>query len=244
MHHELPDDMPAQRPWEQQESAAVEGTKEVAAADALALDLEAEIEAALRGERSPALQAQTERRFEMFDLDALDAGEELAVAFNLDFASDATEFGWDLTEEPENAEPERRKSVEQTIAALTVGDRVKLAYRGNKEARQVLVRDTNRVVAIAVVRSGRCSDGEVAHMAANRNLHDDVLREIATNREWMRKYPVRVALVNNPKCPVSVAVSIVRNLQKRDLIALARNHNVSSVVAGLAQRTHAEKYKT
>ncbi len=246
MHRELPDDLPPCRPWEA-EDTPVEGVSEEEASEAnpIAMDLEAEIEAALRGERSPALQAETERRFEMFDVDKLLDGdsEELASMFNLDFATDSTEFGWDLTEEPEEHEPEKRKTVEQTIAGLSVGERVKLAYRGNKESRQVLVRDRNRVVAVAVVRSGRCTDGEVATMAANRNLHDDVLREIATNREWMRKYPVRVALVNNPKCPVSVAVSIVRNLQKRDLMELSRNHNVSSVVAGLALRTVKEKFK-
>jgi hypothetical protein len=107
--------------------------------------------------------------------------------------------------------------------------------------RQALVRDTNKMVAVAVVRSGRCSDAEISAIASNRNIHDDVLREVAQNREWVRKYPVRVALVNNPKTPVGTAVAMVSSLQPKDLADLARNHNVSSVVTAVAQRLHQQK---
>ena len=80
-------------------------------------------------------------------------------------------------------------------------------------------------------------------MAGNRNLADEVLREIAMNREWLRKYPVKVALVNNPKVPVSVAMSIVPQLHKRDLLELSRNHNVSSVISQAARRLYRQKYQ-
>ena len=121
------------------------------------------------------------------------------------------------------------------------GKKIKLAYLGNKESRGILLRDRNKQVALAVVKSGRMTDGEAASAAGNRNVSMDVLREIADNREFMRKYPIKVALVNNPRTPPSVAVPIVSQLQKRDLEQLARNRNVSSVLFTMAAKLMKQK---
>jgi hypothetical protein len=92
-----------------------------------------------------------------------------------------------------------------------------------------------------VVKSGRMTDNEAFSAAGNRNLGMDVLREIAANREFMRKYPIKVALVNNPRTPPSVAVPIVSQLQKRDLEQLSRNRNVSSVLFTMALKLLKQK---
>jgi len=94
-----------------------------------------------------------------------------------------------------------------------------------------------------VVKSGRMSDGEIVSVAGNRNLDSDVLREVAMNGEWTRKYPVKVALVNNPKTPVAMAMAMVSQLQKKELQALLRNHNVPSVVTQTAQRLYRQKHR-
>lgn len=203
-----------------------------------AFDLEAEIQAALEGRASPMLQAR--QKLEMFDLDKLGKAGDLQ-GFSFDFRDDG-QFSADLLEEGEAVEADDvRLSIEQRVAAMTVGQKLKLAYLGNKPVRNLLIRDRNKMVATAVVKSGRLSEGEVLAHAGNRNLPDEVLREIATNREWTRKYPVKVALANNPKCPPSVAVGLVPYLQVKDLAALARNRNVSSVVFQLATKLSKQK---
>ena len=98
-------------------------------------------------------------------------------------------------------------------------------------------------VAVAVVKSGRMTDGEVANCAGNRNLSDDVIREIARNNEFIRKYPVKVALVNNPKTPPSLAMAFVNSLHKKDLQSLARNRNVSSVISNAARKRFKAKFR-
>jgi hypothetical protein len=208
-----------------------------------AMDLEAEIEAALRGDQSPALLKAQSESLEMFDLDrAKDAGG----GFRFDFADDDAGFSWNLTEDRDGRDdfdPDEVVNIERAIADMSVGKRIKLAYLGNKQVRAVLIRDQNSIVATAVVKSGRLSDGEVAAYAANRNIGDDVIREIATNREFVRRYPVKVALVNNPKTPPSVAMGFVATLQKRDLQNLARNRNVPSVVFQAASRLYKVKFR-
>ena len=214
------------------------GAAPPAAAPASSFDLDAEIEAALAGKPSPALEAR--QHLAMFDLDRVVTGGPVA-GFSFDFKSD-DDFSLDLLEDGGgDAPPEVRQSIEKRIQAMSPGKKIKLAYLGNKESRSVLIRDRNKQVASAVVKSGRMTDNEALNAAGNRNMHMDVLREIAANREWMRKYPVKVALVNNPRTPPSVAVPIVSSLQKRELEALSRNRNVSSVVFTLALKMVRQK---
>ncbi len=206
-----------------------------------AFDLDAEIEAALTGKPSPVLQAR--QKLVMFDLDKLapKAAPGAAPAFQFNFKSE-DDFSLDLLDEGQgDSAPEVRISIEKRIAAMPPGKKIKLAYLGNKESRSILLRDRNKQVALAVVKSGRMTDNEALNAAGNRNLAMDVLRELSANREFMRKYPVKVALVNNPRTPVSVAVAIVSQLQKRDLETLARNRNVSSVLFGMAEKMVRQK---
>jgi hypothetical protein len=253
-------DVPDQRPFEQNDEAtekveAVSDPVETAepSVDAQVLstaemDLEAEIEAALLGKQSPALLKAQEQSLALFDMDAIDAADDeddSLGAFQFDFTDEADQFTFDLTRDRavgDHASPEERLSLEQKISGLTVGQKIKLAYRGNISARKLLIRDTNKIVASAVVKSGRLSDQEVANFAANKNLDNDVLREIAANREWTRKYPVKVALINNPKTPVGVAVRFVASMQKKDLLSLTRNRNIPSVVSQAANRLFRQKY--
>ncbi len=187
----------------------------------------------------PAPRAES---LEMFDLPDRQDGGPLA-GFSFDFQDEMSAFSEEYVEEREEdfTTEGERQDLEKALRALPVGQRVRLAYLGNKQVRQVLIRDNNKMVAVAVIRSGRCGDAEVAGIVSNRNVHDDVLREVAQNREWVRKYPVRVALVNNPKTPVPSAVALVGSLQVQDLLDLTRNHNVSSVVTAMAQRLYHQK---
>ncbi len=203
-----------------------------------AFDLDAEIEAALAGKPSPVLSArQTLRAFNV----AAPSGPRTGQVFQFNFASD-DDFGMDLLDEgSSDAPPEMRVSIEKKISMMPPGKKIKLAYLGNKETRGILIRDRNKQVALAVVKSGRLTENEALHAAGNRNLAMDVLREISANREFMRKYPVKVALVNNPRTPPSIAVPLVSQLQKRDLESLARNRNVSSVLFSMADKLVRQK---
>jgi hypothetical protein len=216
-----------------------------------AMDLEAEIEAALRGERSPLLVAAQEQSLAMFDLDSIQHGEGFSdgglEGFSFDFSDASDNFSFDLTGNLDSKSFDERNEIAQSIDAkirsMSVGQKIKLAYLGNKEVRNKLIRDRNKVVAGAVVKSGRLSDQEVAAFAGNKNLDSEVIREIAANREWVRKYPVKVALINNPKTPVAQAVSMVSQMQKKDLLQLTRNRNVPSVITQAAVRLYKKKYQ-
>ena len=122
------------------------------------------------------------------------------------------------------------------VMRMGVKDRVKLGMKGDREARNILIRDPNRLVSSAVVNNPRISEQEIENIASMRSLSEDVLRQIASNRQWSRSYGVMHSLVRNPRTPIANSLTIMSRLQLRDLTALSKNRNVSDGVRRHAAR--------
>lgn len=143
---------------------------------------------------------------------------------------------------PEELAGERAKeSVYQKIAAMKVGDRVQLALKGSKEERAILIRDGAKVVSQAVLDSPRLTDPEVEVYANMKNVSDIVLRVIASRRKFIRNYTVVKNLVNNPRTPLDVGLTLMKNLVITDLRALTMNKNVSDVLRKMSIKLYRQR---
>ncbi len=131
-----------------------------------------------------------------------------------------------------------RISMINRIMRMGVKDRVKLGMKGDREARNILIRDPNRLVSSAVVNNPRISEHEVEMIAQMRSINEDILRLIASNRQWSRSYNVMHNLAKNPRTPMANVMTIMSRLQLRDLVSLSKNRNVSDAVRRQAQRLH------
>jgi hypothetical protein len=131
---------------------------------------------------------------------------------------------------------DERISVINRIMKMGMKDRVKMAIKGDREARNILIRDPNRIVAQAVVANPRITEQEVEKIASMRTVTEDILRQIANNRQWNRSYPVMHNLAKNPRTPMANVLTILARLQLRDLAALSKNRNVSDAVRRQALR--------
>jgi hypothetical protein len=129
-----------------------------------------------------------------------------------------------------------RISLIRRIMFMTVKDRVKLAIKGDREARGILIRDSNKIVATGVIHNPRLTDQEVENIAAMRTVADEVLRLIGMNRAWARSYPIIHNLARNPRTPMATAVHILPRIRTRDLNAISQNRNVSEAVRRQAYR--------
>jgi hypothetical protein len=127
------------------------------------------------------------------------------------------------------------------ISELSPASKIRLATLGNAFARAVLIRDTNRQVAMAAIRSPAVTDMEVLRYATNRGLDDDIVRYIANQRQWVRLYGVKVALVNNPKCPLPIAMRFLTHLNVRDLKSLSRSKGIPSALSQAAKQMLAQR---
>lgn len=144
----------------------------------------------------------------------------------------------ELQSEEESDLSGERVSMINRIMRMGVKDRVKLAMKGDREARNILIRDPNRLVSAAVVNNPRISEQEVETIAAMRSINEDILRLIAANRQWSRSYNVMHNLAKNPRTPMANVMTIMSRLQLRDLVALSKNRNVSDAVRRQALRLH------
>ncbi|MCY7376229.1 MAG: hypothetical protein LH472_09700, partial [Pyrinomonadaceae bacterium] len=129
-----------------------------------------------------------------------------------------------------------RVSMINRILKMGMKDRVKLAAKGDREARNILIRDPNRIVAQAVINNAKITDQEVEKIAAMRSVPEVVLRQIAINRNWARNYSIVHNLARNPRTPIGNVISILTRLQLRDLQAMTKNRNVSDAVRKQALR--------
>ena len=132
--------------------------------------------------------------------------------------------------------PPERLALIRRIMLMKVKDRMKLGMKGDREARSILIRDPNKVVAQAVINNPRITDQEVEAISAMRTVADDVLRVIAMNRNWARQYPIIHNLARNPRTPLPTAMSILPRLHAKELKGLGQNRNVSDAVRRQALR--------
>jgi len=141
----------------------------------------------------------------------------------------------DGAREPE-PEPQRREPLAFRIKRMPVAARIKLALRGGKEPRQILARDHVKLVQQCVLHNPRLTLEEVLAMAKNRSLHGELLRYIANQRDWVRQYSIRLALVMNPKTPLQISLGLLAMVQERDMRLLAKSKNVPTVLQAQARR--------
>jgi hypothetical protein len=139
------------------------------------------------------------------------------------------------TGEPVDAEADADKPV--MLQAMTVPQRLKLAMKGSREQRAVLVRDPNRMIAAAVLSSPKLAETEVEAFARMANVSEDVLRTISMNRAWMRKLAVATALVKNPKTPPAISLHLLPRMTERDVKQLATDRNVPESLRLNARKT-------
>ena len=162
--------------------------------------------------------------------------------------NDASDLDAELTAEndeelDEEEKQERSKNIMARVGKMSIMEKMKLARMGNTDARGLLVRDRNKLVAAAAIRNPKITESEVEGFAKSRQLSDEVIRIIANNRQWTRNYPVKLGLCMNPKCPPGTAIKFLNFLTDRDLGALMRSRDVPGPISVQARRILARKGK-
>ncbi len=166
--------------------------------------------------------------------------DEEAIAAAVVAGTDGIEVPTALVEEPEKGAVVER-SLLQKLQEMAVGEKIKLALRGNRETRMLLLRDANRMIRRFVLQNPRVGDDEIIAVCKNRSADEELLRIIADSREWTKNYQVRISLTSNPKTPLVLALRFVSGLADRDIRMLAKSKNVSQTVAAAAKRIVATK---
>lgn len=160
-----------------------------------------------------------------------DAAQPSALDLQLDLPTE------DLSLEglPEETEA-RQAEIVKRISGLPMREKIRYALFGTREIRSMLVRDSNKEVALTVLRSPKLTDNEVETIAAMRGVREDILREIGQSRTWTKSYAVVQNLVKNPKTPPTISQNLMFRLRAPHLLQLSRDRSVSDAVRYNASR--------
>lgn len=196
---------------------------------AVDLPMMGEVREAMR-EESRELAEESEERDAIFEAAVAECkveGVEQVVEEELAQAAGAETEAEPAKEAPLNS---------QSLRGLRPSEKIRIALLGGKSERAVLVRDTNKTVAMATIKSPRLRDSEVVGFSSDRSLSIDVIRYISTRRDWVKLYAIKLNLVMNPKTPLAKAMSFLAHLGRKDVQKVARSRNIPSALAKAAKR--------
>ncbi|MDP9192374.1 MAG: hypothetical protein M3P06_11805 [Acidobacteriota bacterium] len=185
-------------------------------------------------EKKARLELDTEEEPELIDVPLDPIADLLAKAAEM-----VEEGAPTLVQLTESEQADTSKLVLwRRLMFMSVAEKVMVAYRGDRTARMLLIRDRNKLICSAVMRNPRMSEQEAENIASMRNVDDEVLRLLGNRRDWTAKYNIMVTLCRNPKTPVGVVLPFVNRLTLRDLKGLKDDRGVQQVVREIARKTY------
>lgn len=142
----------------------------------------------------------------------------------------------EYVEAPADSEEEGSKSMVQAIQGMNISQKRKLAMKGDKVARSLLIKDSNKEVALSVLENPQISEQEIENIAISRNVSEQILRVVASNREWLKNNAVMSGLVSNPKTPVGIALQLINGVRTKELANLVKSRDVPEVLKAAARK--------
>jgi hypothetical protein len=164
-----------------------------------------------------------------------DSAERLMAEYRAELAHEVEGDATVSMPPPTPEQEQKRQNMTQRVLKMSVAEKIKLATLGNREARTLLLRDSNRLVSLAAAQSPRITDGEILGLANSKTAGADVLRYIYESRDFLKVYALRAALVRNPKVPLPTALKFLPTLQEKDIKELSRDRNVPATVQAQAK---------
>lgn len=142
----------------------------------------------------------------------------------------------DIVEESSPEAEEDSQSKYQQLLVMPVAEKIKMGLTGDKEWRNLLIRESNKLVSSAVLKNPRITEGEVLMVAKSRTTSEELIRLILLNREWTKLYDMKKALVEHPRTPLQDAIRFMTFLSEKDLRDLAKSRNVTQAITNNARR--------
>jgi len=124
----------------------------------------------------------------------------------------------------------------QMVTRMTVAEKMKLALKGNNEARGLLIKDSNKIVSSSVLRNPKITDEEIIRLTASTSATDELLRQVSRGKEWLKCMQIKHNLVTNPKTPLPISIKLIRSLDKHALEKVSKSKNIPNSLAAEARK--------
>lgn len=144
-------------------------------------------------------------------------------------------------------EDEITKEVEENLYArvlqMNMPEKMKLAMKGNKSARMLLLKDPNKQISLAALGNPRITESEVSFILKNRSTGEHIIRQVARDRNWMKEYHIVKDVTAHPKTPLEVSMKLLNRLYVSDLGMLAKSRDIPANLRTMAARMFEVKSK-
>lgn len=127
-------------------------------------------------------------------------------------------------------------SLYRKIQSLTTNEKRRLARNGNKTARQLLVKDSNKSLHLFVINNPKITLDEILEYSKSPQLSQDAIKMIVQNPSWLRSRQVVFNLTLNPATPMDIASRLVDKLSPTQWRVLANSNRVRTPIAAAAKK--------
>ncbi len=136
-----------------------------------------------------------------------------------------------------------RMSLANRVRVMSVLDKMRLGLKGNIEARQILIKSSNKMIQECVLKNARITPEEIIRVAKDKTMREELIRYVASNKEWVKNYEIMHQLCWNPKTPITVAMKFIDRLNLKDVQSLAKSKQVPGMLAVAARKVVEVKQK-
>lgn len=122
------------------------------------------------------------------------------------------------------------------INKMSVRERIRLAFCGEKTERMVLNGDPHEDVLLSLVESPWIGEDEILIILQNPGISAKVVQRISDDFFWQHNYSIILSLVKHPKLPVKNAPRLIEKLKREDLKEIVINKEIHPEILYIAEK--------
>jgi hypothetical protein len=124
----------------------------------------------------------------------------------------------------------------QRLPAMAVGEKMSLARLCAGQVLKSLRAEKDPMVVQALLENARLVEDDVLYLVSQQRTPAPILETVARDPKWSTRREVRVALLRNPKTPLSAAISFISTLTSVETKSLVGDAKVPFAVRRMLQR--------
>jgi len=143
---------------------------------------------------------------------------------------------WPEASTPRPAAATPAASPAARVREASVNEKIQIALHGTRDERQLILRDTNRLLHPYVLKNPNLQMDEVVAMARMSAISPELLKQICERREWISRPDIAIALVRHPTVQVPLALRALEHVSPADLRQLAKDTKTRPAIQQAARR--------
>ncbi len=144
-----------------------------------------------------------------------------------------------VVEDPQCAPPVKRAAetlLRARTSEMAVGEKIALARVASPGVISSLTADSHPEVVAALLGNGRMTEEQVVALCSEERVPVEVLGAVAGNPRWRERYPVKMALLRNPRTPAGASMKFLHSLLSGDLTEIVSSGRAPRLVRATAKQ--------